>query len=85
MEIKNYEGNYIDKITLIRNVLMRHNYDSRRTFFERKIYKIDFDNGDVLFTVLKPKKYQNCFNGVTFKLINTKFTREKIIFEYEEI
>lgn len=81
--MENYNGVYISKITKIKNVLMKHNYDERRKFFKKTLYKIQFDNGDVLYLQLKPKKYQNCFNGVDFKLINTIFTRRKVI--YKEI
>lgn len=81
--MENYNGIYINKITQIKNVFMQHNYDKRRTFFERKLYEIQFDNGDILYMKMKPKKYQNCFNGVDFKLVNTKFTKRKVL--YEEI
>lgn len=81
MEIKNYNGAYICKITRVKNTILQHNYDIRRKFFEREIFVIEFDNGDILFMKLKPRKYANCFNGVDFRLDNTIFTRKKIIYE----
>ena len=81
--MKNYNGVYINKITKAKNVILQHNYDIKRRFFERKLYIIEFDNGDILYLKLKPKKYANCMNGVDFRLENTIFTRKKII--YEEI
>ena len=83
MEIKNYEGAYIRKITKVKNVILQHNYDEKRTFFERELFMIEFDNGDILYMKLKPKKYSNCINGIDFRLENTKLTRKNII--YEEI
>lgn len=79
--MENYNGAYINKITRIKNTVMQHIYNKRRTFFTRTLYKIEFDNGNILYMKMKPKKYQNCFNGVDFKLINTKYTRIKIIYE----
>ena len=81
MEIKNYEGAYIRKITKVKNVILQHNYDEKRTFFERELFMIEFDNGDILYMKLKPKKYSNCINGIDFRLENTKLTRRKIIYE----
>ena len=83
MEIKNYERAYIRKITKVKNVILQHNYDEKRTFFERELFMIEFDNGDILYMKLKPKKYSNCINGIDFRLENTKLTRKNII--YEEI
>ncbi len=83
MEIKNYEGVYIRKITKVKNCILQHSYDEKRKFFERKWFIIEFDNGDILYMKLKPKKYSNCMNGVDFRLEDTKFTRKKIV--YEEI
>ena len=83
MELKNYEGVYISKITKVKNIILQHNYMEKRRFFERKLYVIEFDNGDIVYMKLKPKKYANCINGVDFRLEDTKFTRRKII--YEEI
>lgn len=82
-EFENYNGVYIEKVTKVKRVFMEHNYDKRRKFFKKTLYEIQFDNGDMVYLQLRPKKYQNCFNGVDFKLINTKFTKRKIV--YEEI
>ena len=81
--MKNYNGAYINKIIKVNNVILQHNYDTRRRFFEKKLYVIEFDDGNILYLKLKPKKYANCMNGVDFRLENTIFTRKKII--YEEI
>ena len=81
MEIKNYEGVYISKITKVKNVILQHNYDTKRMFFERELFIIEFDNGDIVYMILKPKKYSNCINGIDFRLENTKLTRRKIIYE----
>ena len=81
--MENYSGVYIDKITKIKNVFMEHNYDKRRKFFVKTLYKYELDNGNILYVKMKPKKYQNCFNGVDFKIIDTIFTTKKVI--YEEI
>lgn len=81
MEIKNYEGVYISKITKVKNVILQHNYNINRRFFEKELFIIEFDNGDIVYMQLKPKKYSNCINGVDFKIENTKFTRKKIIYE----
>lgn len=78
--MQNYNGIYVNKITMIKNILMQHKVDKRRISFKRKIYEIEFDNGDIVYTVLKPKKMQCCFNGVDFALKETIFTRRKIIF-----
>lgn len=79
--MENYDGVYIDKITMIKNVLMQHTTDERRISFNRKIYEIEFDNGDKVYTVMKPKKMQCCFNGIDFTLKETIFTRKKVLFE----
>ena len=81
--MQNYNGVYIEKITKLKNVFIEHTYDKRRKFFERTIFKIEFDNGNTLYLKMKPKKYQNCFNRIDFKIIDTKFTRKKVI--YDEI
>ena len=78
--MKNYTGVYVNKITRIKNIIMEHTTDKRRVSFNRKIYEIEFDNGDKVYTVMKPKKMQVCFNGVDFKLKETFFTRKKVIF-----
>lgn len=81
MEIKNYEGVYISKITKVKNVFLQHNYDERRKFFERELFIIELDNEDIVYMKLKPKKYSNCFNGVDFRIENSRFTRRKIVYE----
>lgn len=83
MEIKNYDGVYIRKIIKVKNVILQHNYNEKRKFFERELFIIEFDNGDILYMKLKPKKYSNCMNGIDFRLENTKLTRKKVV--YEEI
>ena len=47
LNYENYNGVYIEKITKIKNVFMQHNYDKERVSFEKTIYKINFDNGDI--------------------------------------
>lgn len=79
--MKNYNGVYINKITLIKNVLMEHTTDKRRIDFNKEIYEIEFDNGDKVYTIMKPKEMQVCLNGVDFKLKDTIFTKRKVIFE----
>lgn len=78
--MENYMGVYVNKITKINNVLMQHTTDKRRISFNRKIYEIEFDNGDKVYLVMKPKKRQVCFNGIDFKLKDTFLTRKKVIF-----
>ena len=79
--LKNYTGVYINKITLIKNILMEHTTDKRRIDFKKEIYEIEFDNGDIVYTVMTPKNMQVCFNGVDFRLKDTVFTKRKVIFQ----
>lgn len=78
--MKNYNGVYINKITIIKNVFMKHTIDKRRESFNREIYEVEFDNGDKVYLVMNPKKMQVCFNGIDFELEDTIFTKRKVIF-----
>ena len=81
MEIKNYNGVYISKITKVKNVILQHNYNEKRNFFEKELFIIEFNNGDLVYMKIKPKKYSNCINGIDFRLEITIFARKKIIYE----
>lgn len=78
--MKNYNGVYINKITIIKNVLMKHTTDKKRGSFNKEIFEIEFDNGDKVYLVMKPKEMQVCFNGIDFELEDTIFTKRKVIF-----
>jgi len=75
---------YIIKITEYKNIVMLHKTDKRRSFMKKELLKIDFDDSSSLLLVMKPKKYQNCFNAETFELKKSFTTREKILYEVEE-
>lgn len=78
--MKNYNGVYVNKITIIKNVLMKHTIDKKRGSFNKEIWEIEFDNGDKVYLVIKPKNMQVCFNSIDFKLEDTIFTKRKVIF-----
>lgn len=77
----NSKGVFINKITIVKNVFMEHIADKTRISFNKELYEIEFDNGDIAYTIMKPKNAQVCFSGADFKLKEMFFTKRKVIFQ----
>ena len=49
----------------------------KRKFFKRELFEIEFDNGDIVYMQIKPKKYSNCINGFHMRPLGWLSLKEK--------